>query len=181
MSIADDLNTGTGFLDMPSAVVSPADTSRPLHRIADIRRQQGISLRSAARRMGASMDQVRQQEQETCDMTLSELYRWQQTLDVPIVDLLLDVNTPLANPVMTRARLLRVMKTARSIKEMACTAGADSLERLSTMLEQQLIELMPELKDVAAWHSVGQRRTQDELGRAADRILPDTFFSDNLG
>ena len=181
MSIADDLNTGTGFLEMPSAVVPPADTSRPLHRIANIRRQQGISLRSAARRMGASMDQVRQQEQETCDMTLSELYRWQQTLDVPIVDLLLDVDTPLANPVMTRARLLRVMKTARSIKEMACAAGAESLERLSTMLEQQLIELMPELKDVAAWHSVGQRRTQDELGRAADQILPDTFFSDNLG
>ena len=181
MSIADDLNTGTGFLEMPSAVVPPADSSRPLHRIADIRRQQGISLRSAARRMGASMDQVRQQEQETCDMTLSELYRWQQTLDVPIVDLLLDVDTPLANPVMTRARLLRVMKTARSIKEMACAANIDSLERLSTMLEQQLIELMPELKDVAAWHSVGQRRTQDELGRAADRTLPDTFFSDNLG
>ncbi len=181
MSIADDLNTRTEFLGMPSAVVPPADTNRPLHRVANIRRQQGISLRSAARRMGASMDQVRQQEQETCDMTLSELYRWQQTLDVPIVDLLLDVDTPLANPVMTRARLLRVMKTARSIKEMACAAGAESLERLSTMLEQQLIELMPELKDVAAWHSVGQRRTQDELGRAADRILPDTFFSDNLG
>ena len=39
MSIADDLNTGTGFLGMPSAVVPPTDAARPLHRVADIRRQ----------------------------------------------------------------------------------------------------------------------------------------------
>jgi hypothetical protein len=49
------------------------------------------------------------------------------------------------------------------------------------MLEEQLVELMPELKDVAPWHSVGQRRTPEELGRAADRVLPDSFFTDYLG
>jgi hypothetical protein len=49
------------------------------------------------------------------------------------------------------------------------------------MLEQQLVELMPELKDVAAWHSVGQRRSPDELGRAAERVLPESFFSDLYG
>jgi hypothetical protein len=49
------------------------------------------------------------------------------------------------------------------------------------MLEQQLIELMPELKDVAPWHSVGQRRSPNELGRIAERVLPDTYFNDSLG
>jgi hypothetical protein len=48
------------------------------------------------------------------------------------------------------------------------------------MLEQQLVELMPELKDVAAWHSIGQRRSPDELGRTAERVLPDTFFHDSM-
>ena len=47
------------------------------------------------------------------------------------------------------------------------------------MLEQQLVELMPE--DVAAWHSVGQRRSPNELGRIAERVLPDSYFNDSLG
>jgi hypothetical protein len=39
---------------------------------------------------------------------------------------------------------------------------------------------MPELQDVAAWHSVGQRRTQDEMGRIAEQTIPDTFVRDAL-
>jgi hypothetical protein len=48
------------------------------------------------------------------------------------------------------------------------------------MLEQQLVELMPELKDVSAWHSIGQRRSPNELGRTAERTLPDNFFHDSM-
>jgi hypothetical protein len=121
------------------------------------------------------MDQVRRQEDPGCDMPLSELYRWQHALEVPITELLVDTESPLSEPVLTRARLLRVMKTVRAIKE---TATNVPIQRFATMLEQQLIELMPELKDVAAWHSVGQRRAPDELGRAAERVLPDSFFGD---
>ena len=115
------------------------------------------------------MDQVRREEDPTCDMPLSELYRWQRALQVPITELLVDSEAPLSEPVMTRARLLRVMKTVRAIKE---TAGAAPILRFATMLEQQLIEMMPELKDVDAWHSVGQRRSPNELGRAAERPFP---------
>ena len=46
------------------------------------------------------------------------------------------------------------------------------------MLVGQLIDLMPELAEVSAWHSVGQRRTQDELGRIAEQSLPDSVFGD---
>jgi hypothetical protein len=70
------------------------------------------------------------------------------------------------------------MKTVRAIKE---SASHPPIQRFATMLEQQLIELMPELKDVAAWHSVGQRRSPDELGRTAERVLPDSFFTDSMG
>ncbi len=178
MSIAHDIPFDAGLDPMAGPPVPPAAGPRPLHRIAEARRQQGISARSAARRLRTTMDQVRREEEPTCDMPLSELYRWQRALQVPITELLVDSEAPLSEPVLTRARLLRVMKTVRAIKE---TAGAAPIVRFATMLEQQLIEMMPELKEVDAWHSVGQRRSPNELGRAAERVIPDSFFSDPLG
>ncbi len=34
---------------------------------------------------------------------------------------------------------------------------------------------MPELSEVAPWHTVGQRRSLDELGRAADHVYRGDF------
>jgi transcriptional regulator with XRE-family HTH domain len=179
MSIAHDLPFEMQFGQMPvTQAPSGAAGPRPLHRIADTRRRQGISVRSAARRMQTSMEQVRRQENPSCDMLLSDLRRWQQALEVPIGELLVDSDSPLSEPVLTRARLLRIMKTVRAIKE---SAASPSIQRFSTMLEQQLIELMPELHDVSAWHSVGQRRSPDELGRTAERVFPDPHLSDSHG
>jgi transcriptional regulator with XRE-family HTH domain len=177
MSIAHDIPFETGFGQVPVPPV-PSAGVRPLHCIAEARRRQGISVRSAARRMQTSMEQVRRQEDPNCDMLLSELHRWQKALEVPIAELLVDSDAPLSEPVLTRARLLRVMKTVRAIRE---SATSPSIQRFAAMLEQQLIELMPELKDVAAWHSVGQRRSPNELGRIAERVLPDSYFNDSLG
>ena len=49
---------------------------------------------------------------------------------------------------------------------------------LFVVLIAQLVELMPELEEVSAWHSVGQRRTQEEMGRIVERTIPDSFFGD---
>jgi transcriptional regulator with XRE-family HTH domain len=167
-----------GFAQPPNTPVPVNGERRPLHRIADARRRQGVSLRSVARRLNKSADQVRRLEDPTTDMLVSELYQWQQALEVPIIDLLVDCDAPLSEPVLARARLLKIMKTVRAIKE---ATKCVSIERMAGMLEQQLIEIMPELKDVAAWHSVGQRRSHDELGRTAERVLPDSFFTDASG
>jgi hypothetical protein len=176
MSVAQDniqYDSTFGHLPVPQAPL--AASQRQLHRIADVRKRQGVSVRSAARRMHTSIDQVRKQEEPGCDMLLSELLRWQQALEVPVGDLLVESEAPLSEPVLTRARLLRIMKTVRAIKE---TATSTSIQRFATMLEQQLVEVMPELKDVSAWHSIGQRRSPNELGRTAERTLPDSFFGD---
>jgi len=178
MNLAHDMSIDASLGHLPGPQVPVPGAKRSLHRIADTRRRQGISVRSAARRMHTSMDQVRRQEDPQCDMPLSDLYRWQEALEVPVADLLVESNAPLSEPILTRARLLRVMKTVRAMKE---TAASASIQRFSTMLEQQLIELMPELSDVAPWHSVGQRRSPNELGRTAERALPDSFFTDSLG
>jgi hypothetical protein len=125
--------------------------------------------------MGTTMEQVRRQEDPQMDLPLSDLYQWHEALEVPVADLLVESESPLSEPVLTRARLLRVMKTVRALKE---TATAVSVLRFATMLEQQLIELMPELEEVAPWHSVGKRRSPDELGRTAERVMPDSLFGD---
>lgn len=177
MNLAHDISIDASLGHLPGPPI-PSRPQRPLHRIAEARRQQGISVRSAARRMNTSMDQVRRQEDPQCDLSLTDLYRWQEALGVPMVDLLVESNTPLSEPVLTRARLLRIMKTVRAIQE---TSNTTSVDRFTTMLEQQLLELMPELSDVAAWHSVGQRRAPNEMGRTAERTYPDSFFNDSLG
>jgi transcriptional regulator with XRE-family HTH domain len=175
MNVAHEIqfDSALGHLPVPQV---PIVAARPvLHRIADVRKRQGISVRSVARRMHTSIDQVRRQEEPGCDMLLSELLRWQQALEVPVGDLLVECESPLSEPVLTRARLLRIMKTVKAIQE---TATSNSIQRFAAMLEQQLIEVMPELKDVSAWHSVGQRWSPNELGRTAERPLPDSLFGD---
>ena len=153
----------------------PDSASRPLHRIAEIRRQQGVSLRTVARRMNMTVQRVRQQEQAETDLSLAELYRWQQALEVPVADLLVDLDAPLSAPVLQRSRLLKVMKTALAIKE---AAEDESIGVMAQTLADQLVEIMPELRDVNPWHTVGQRRTLDELGRIAMETVPDTVFFD---
>jgi hypothetical protein len=177
MSIAHNYSSMDNSFSTSSPTPLPLGGSRmrPLHRIAEARRRQGVSLRSVARRLNKSADQVRRLEDPASDMLVSELYEWQQALEVPIMDLLVDSDAPLSEPVLARARLLKIMKTVRAIRE---STKCVSIERMANMLEQQLIEVMPELKDVSAWHSVGQRRSHDELGRTAERVIPDSFFAD---
>ncbi len=150
-----------------------ARVQRPLHRLSTVRRQQGVSLRNVARRLNTEVSVVRQQEDEASDLPLSVLYEWQKVLEVPISELLVDSNAPLSPPVMERARMVKVMKTVAAMAEKANTP---SMRRLLQMLCDQLLEIMPELTDVAPWHSVGQRRTLEDYGRAVERQMPDNMF-----
>jgi transcriptional regulator with XRE-family HTH domain len=147
--------------------------ARTLHRLGAVRRQQGVSQRNIARRLNVDISLVRRQEEETTDLPLSVLYQWQKILEVPIAELLVDSDAPLSPPVMERARMVKVMKTVAAIVEKAETA---SMKRMVQMLCNQLLEIMPELIDVAPWHTVGQRRTLEEYGRVVERQQPDDMF-----
>ena len=126
-----------------------------------------------ARRLGLSVHQIEQQEEPSADMTLSELYRWQEALGVPASELLQEPDCELSPPVQLRAQLLRTMKTVRLIEEVA---RQPALRRLVQTLMEQLLEIMPELKSTTAWPVVGHRRKQDELGQAFFRRLSLDFF-----
>jgi transcriptional regulator with XRE-family HTH domain len=164
--------------------VSPSDTPpevqipmvhRPLHRLGVVRRLQGISRRTLARRLNTDVVSVKLQERPSTDMLLSKLYEWQRVLEVPVTELLVEAEDELAMPVLKRAQLVRLMKTALGIQEVA---KDDAVRRMSETLIAQLTEMMPELESVSAWHSVGRRRRQDELGVAVDRRMSEDVFLD---
>jgi len=118
---------------------------------------------------------VRLQERETADMLLSRLYEWQKALDVPVAELLVEAGDPLSAPVLKRAQLVRVMKTAQAILEQAKQVR---VRRMAQMMVEQLTELMPELAQVGPWHAVGKRRRRDEYGVVAQRRLSEDVFLD---
>jgi transcriptional regulator with XRE-family HTH domain len=149
-----------------------------MHRIASVREQQGISLRAVARQMGTEIRRLREEEDENTDLKISDLHRWQKVLDVPISELLEDPGTTLSNPVMERAQLLRLMKTAMSILENSRSPG---VRRMAQVLVEQLIDMMPELESVTGWHTVGQRRRLDEYGRVVERCIPEDALYHHCG
>jgi transcriptional regulator with XRE-family HTH domain len=153
---------------------SPSDANQPLHRISAVRRQQGMSLRRISRQSRTNIHRLELEEQETTDLPLSRLYWWQEILEVPVADLLVDTDASLSAPVLERARMVRIMKTAAAILE---KADNPRVARLAETLRSQLLEMMPELEGVAAWHSVGQRRTLDEVGRIAEHTYPDDSWA----
>ena len=156
---------------------SAGQPGHPLHRIQEVRRLQGMSLRTAARQLGTDIRSIRAQEQETTDLRLTDIYRWQRALDVPIAELLVDEGEALSRPVRERGAMLKIMKTARSIVD---TANDGPTRRMAENLVEQLLDLMPELKEVSPWHSVGQRRSLDEMGRIAEQPVgdPGNYFGD---
>ncbi len=147
--------------------INPVPSPPPMHRIRQVRIEQGVTLRTAARRMGVDIREARRQEQELSNLTLTELYAWGKALRTPIEDLLHEPNADLSRPVLERAQLVRLMKSAASIYE---STPSTPTRRMAHTLIEQLILMMPELASVSPWQSAGQRRTLDEFGRAADRV-----------
>jgi transcriptional regulator with XRE-family HTH domain len=151
----------------------PKRQQNVLHRIAEVRRLQGVTLRNVARRLEMSLPVVRRQEEADCDLRLSDLLRWQQVLEVPVAELLVEGEGQLSGPVLQRSRMVKLMKTAAALRER--TQGSPAA-RMVEMLVDQILEIMPELADVTPWHAVGQRRTLDDVGRTGRTPVSEDVF-----
>ena len=172
MSIVDYAATtgATGDVVVPECVCG-------FHRIAAVRRSQGVSRRTVARRMNVEPAEVRRQEDQNCDLSLSVLYEWQKVLDVPLSELLVETDCELSRPLRQRAKLVRLMKTALSLLE---ESGAGSSRRVAQSLVEKLVEIMPELEHVTAWNAVGKRRRSSDLGVTALARMSDELFLDMM-
>ncbi len=124
-----------------------------MHQIAAVRRSQDLSITHCARRLGISVQEARRQERPDSDLTISQLMAWREVLDVPFSELLLQENDFISDPIRNRAKMLKVMKFAKQIKQIARETRVQSVCK---MLIEQLVEVMPELEQVAAWPDVGQ-------------------------
>lgn len=154
----------------------PTSEKRPLQRLATVRRLQGLSRLTVARRMNIEVEEVRQQERAT-DLPLSVLCAWQKALDVPFAELLSEAGDALVSPILERSRLVRLMKTVLAVRDQS---RQESIRRMAQTMYEQLIEIMPELVHVGAWHVVGKRRRLTELGVAAQRRLAEEVFIDRV-
>src|SRR4051812_68618 len=92
----------TPVMTAGAALTTPS--AKRMHRIRTVRRLQGVSLRSAARQIGLDVRRLRAQENETTDLHISDLHKWQKALDVPVSELLEEPDTQLSRPVLERAR-----------------------------------------------------------------------------
>lgn len=146
---------------VPTIVAPPV-----LHRIAEVRLAQHLSLACLARRLGKEVAEIRELERSTTDMALSELYRISAALDVPVSELLVESTEAPSDPVRNRGRLLRIMKTARTIFERTQESRTGLLAQ--TLIDQ-LVDLMPELEDISSWPDIGQSREFKDYGVAVIR------------
>jgi len=158
--------------DASGESIAPAN-HRVLHRLATVRRSQGVSRATVARHLKVDVNEIRRQEDEYIDLPLWVLYEWQKILDVPVAELLVEAEDSLSQPLLQRAQLVRLMKTALALVEHADNGATLTMAQA---LVDQLIEVMPELHGIAAWKAVGKRRSLDDLGIAATRTRSEEIF-----
>jgi transcriptional regulator with XRE-family HTH domain len=173
MSLDHCCTTGVGAV--PCVAVSPRDP-QPLHRLATVRRQQGVSRHAVAHRLKIEVDEVRQQETESSDLPLSTLHAWRDILDVPIAELLVEPADGPSSSILARSQLVRLMKSTRMILE---KTKQDSVRWIVQTMINQLVEIMPELADVGVWNIGGRQRRRSDLGIAAARRLSAEMFVDS--
>ena len=153
------------------------ESKQDLNRIEEVIQREEISARSLAKRMNMTKAQLRELVQPDNDLRLSELYRLRDVLRVPTCELLVGIEEGLSEPLRLRSQLLRLMRTVYSIQE---STSQDSIQKLALQMAEQLVGIMPELKHVSAWPSVGQRRGRDELGAITDRCVSAELFSNSM-
>ncbi len=155
---------------------SNGHATKPLHHIREVRIQQGMSRRAAAKRLGVEPKQLDAIEDPSNNLTLAEVYVWQQMLEVPLEELLVESDTPLSRPVMERAQMLKLMKTAVTIRK---RAKNKTICYLAEMLVEQVVAIMPDLEDIGPWSSPPDQPMNPDGNEPFDRTLAEQEFLDN--
>lgn len=140
--------------------------SKKLHQIATVRREQNISIVSCAKKLGISVQEARYQELPTTDLTITQLLAWKEVLEVPLSELVGQTGDDLENPIRNRAKLVKIMKSAKQVLQVA---HESRVRYIGETLVDQLVELMPELAEISAWPDVGQSHENRSPGVAVTR------------
>ena len=147
-------NGKTPPVELQDANNPSSELPKAINCISEVRQRQGMTLRTVARRWDLDVTDVRRMEHPTNDLRISELHAWQRLLEVPLHELLVDSELPLSPPIYQRAQMLRLMKTVVTLRD---KSSDREVTHLIERLLQQVIEIMPELKDVGPWHETEER------------------------
>ncbi len=139
------------------------------HRVATVRKLEGMSAPRAAARLGVPVSHISRLEDEYIDLPVSLMYAWQKALDVPLSELLIGSKDATPEGIWDRAKLLKAMKTVGSILEVT---EEPMVERMANNLRNELVQIMPELADVKPWPRAGTPRKPHEC---FGRILEQTY------
>ena len=163
-----------GVLGMEDSQPFPISPPRQaLHRLAAVRRERGLSRKAMAAKLHIDVEAVRQQEQETSDLRLSVLEQWRQALNVPLAELLVETSHPLALARIPERKTVELLKAVLAILNEAKQPG---IRRMAHTLADQLVELRPELKSLAAQYGVGSEQLLDSQGQTVGHKLPLDVF-----
>ena len=141
------------------------------HRVATVRKLEGMSAARAATRLGVPASHIHRLEDEHLDLPISLLYAWHRALEVPLSELMVGDDDGTPSAIWDRAKLLKAMKTVASIREVT---DDPEIERMATNLRNELLQIMPELDEVKAWPRAGTPRKPHEcFGRIMDKPFSD--------
>jgi hypothetical protein len=121
------------------------------------------------------MREIRAQEDPSCDLPLTAVYRWQQALNVPAAEILVEPDDRLSAPVNIRARLLRMMKTVITILE---EPQPDRTCNLLENLKNDILAVMPEVEHIDRWHGSGGPRDSEDIAAAVLRQVNEELLRD---
>jgi len=175
---APSLNLDAERPTIPMKIVYRFDPEKPLHQLQAVRDRQGMSVRKIAGNIGSSISIVQAEEEPGSDLLVSQLYRYQIALEVPLIELIEEPNDKSESSVGARASLVQVIKFFHSIR------NRDGLPRryvkLLDLFRVQICELIEDgaklFREISPWPSVGHRRSTGEVGRIAEHSVPDQFL-----
>lgn len=147
------------------------------HRLKEARIRSGVSQRAVARRTGLSLAEVARQE-ESDNISLSDLQKWKDALGVPIAELLTDSPERTDELIRLRAGMIQVM---RSLASLDSSDVSDSQKAIIQNMRHELEGLMPELSSVKSWPQFGGRRQRREPARIESQIIATSIWCPEVG
>ena len=162
----------------PPKVYTIKAQPKMLHRLANARKNQGLSERLVAKRLGISVGLLREQEQPDADLLISRLIQWREVLEVPLRDLFEEPIGESDSDIHSRAKLLFSEKILKSIE--SNSKRSRRVLRLTDLIRMTLGLMFADYatftEHVSSMPAVGHRRSPSEVGRIGERSLPDSWF-----
>lgn len=146
-----------------------------LNRIREVRRREGMSLRTFAQQMQTTRLMALEYEHPEADLKLSDIHRMAEVLQVPAAELVDDVDA--GEAARLRGAMIRVM---RSVNTLLSKLNPDKpAHRIASFIREEIVAAMPEANCSDQLPEIGTRRTLDEPSARDEQAIPIRDYLDD--